>query len=970
MLIKSFVAFSAALILLSEAYAEISDLAAAPQVDEQTEAETKSPEVSLISAEKLDFRNIDGQERVYFNDEPFSGATQKKNDEGLLITFFYRNGYKHGVAVAYAEDGHLELDTTYRKGHKDGEEITFFENGKPKLKQTFAEDVLNGEEVIFYDNGKPERVNHYLNGKLDGETTYLDRDGNVTKKENYKNGKKNGTEHIISANMLKEENNYVDDVLDGVTKKYDKQVLIEEITYKNGKRNGVSKRYLENGSWSEMEYKDDALNGVAHSYYPDKTLAEIVNYADNQRTGLAEKYNQNGVRTSSENYKNGKLEGISRKFNETGELTAVSYYVNGIEMAVINIDENTQLRDIYKLQRQNNLNKIISNKTLWYPILWLGINLEKSEILNELENEMKMYSLDIADFSVFKRESKSKYEDYNRKLFFGLTPLSYAVNITAPTEILQKFAGNADNIDMENPRGTTALVEAVRLNNLQMVKYLLAHQADVSAVYGGGNTILLYAVKEKVQKEIISELIKAGADVNAADVNGQTPLRLAISASDVALTDVLLANNADIKQKVGGKTLLAYAFENNVAPEIFSRLIIGGADVNTVDEDGNVLLIQALAAGKYDIAQQLLKNGADINLQNQNGDSALSYVLSHDVPENILTDIVSMADSPLKNLSKPDKPLWKILAEQNRYELLKNIIKDIGGVSVKDDNGETVFGYMLKTPNNKQLYELVLSFLTEKEVSENPNLLFEAAAAKNLDIFKKLVEMGADVNARNEKDEAILTYLIKNDYPIEYIKTLANGKLDVNAAKALEAAVRRNNIVLAENLIENGANVNLLTADRESYLMLLGRNQSEMTDLLLKNNAEVNYVPESDKTLLMYAVKQANPTLIKYLLDKGFSVDKADADGNNSMLYVADMIKQYDKLSPEELSSEIKKIVPMLQAKGADIDIQNNNGETLLIRIAKLKNPNYLAISNALIELGASANKKDQYGKTASDYAK
>ena len=973
MLLTTFVAFLGMLFISGHLQAEVSDLSAVPTMPEQKILGNKNPEVPLTAWEDLNFHQAeDGREQVFDkNDEPFSGATQKRDAEGLMITYFYRNGFKNGIAVAYAEDGHLEQETTYRKGYKDGEEITFFENGKPKLKQTFAQDVLSGEEIIFYNNGKPERINHYANGLLDGETTYFDREGNITKKETYKAGKKNGLEHIISDNMLKEENNYVDNTLNGISKKYNQQYLVEEIAYEKGKRNGISKRYLENGSWSETEYKDDIIQGISRSFYPDKSLAESSMFADNLKNGLSEKYNQKGVKTSSENYKNGKLEGISRKFNDGGNLISVSYYVNGIEMAVINIDENSDLRDIYEQYKQKQLNKVIDSKNLWYPILWLGINLEETDILAALENEMKMYNADIADISIYQRESKAKFDDYNRKLFFGLNPLSYAVNITAPTGVLQKFAAEKENVDMPNPRGTTALIEAVRLNNLQMVKYLLAHKADVAKVYEGGNTILLYALKENVQNDIIEELIKAGADVNKADINGQTSLLLAIGANNEKLVDTLLENNADVKQKtISGKTVLAYAFENNVKPEIFARLILGGADVNQKDNDGNVLILQALTAQKYDVVEKLLQNGADVNLSGKNADSAVTYVLSHDVPENI-KNLVFAADIELfKNLPKYNKPLWEVLIEQNKYDLLRIVVEKMGGISAKSENGKSVLTYLLENPTNEQLYGFVVSILNEKTVASEPQLLFQVIEAKNLDLLKKLVELGADVNAKNTENVSVLHYLLNKKYPLEYVKTLENGKLDVNADKALEFAILHDDYALAENLIKNGASVNLLTDNKDSYLMILNNKQDKMTELLLQNGADVGYVPESDRNLLMYAVKMANTTLINYLLQQGFSVDQVDGDGNTPLMYIADMVRQYAASPIDEINANIREIVPLLQNKGADINVQNNNGETLLIKIAKQKNPNYAMIASTLSDFGALAEKKDQYGKSAIDYAR
>lgn len=194
-------------------------------------------EVQLTNADDLLFTQKNNLETVYNKDGSlFSGAVRKKDAEGRTITYFYRNGLRHGVARANYEDGKIECEITYRKGLKDGEEVFFLENGNPKFKKTYKENVLNGEELLFYENGKPKVQNHYLNGKLDGEITYFDENGDRVKIEHYKDGVKNGLEHIVADNVLVEENNYADGMLDEVAKSIIKIIRLMKLFIKKAKK--------------------------------------------------------------------------------------------------------------------------------------------------------------------------------------------------------------------------------------------------------------------------------------------------------------------------------------------------------------------------------------------------------------------------------------------------------------------------------------------------------------------------------------------------------------------------------------------------------------------------------------------------------------------------------------------------------------------------------------------------------------
>ncbi len=108
-------------------------------------------------------------------------------------------------------------------------------------------------------------------------------------------------------------------------------------------------------------------------------------------------------------------------------------------------------------------------------------------------------------------------------------------------------------IDFPDPRGRTALMEAVRARRRASVTTLIEYGADVNTTDTRGWTALHWAMKVR-DARVAAELIVAGADVDARTLDGRTPLIVGAQAGAADGAQLLLESQADARPTYKGRT--------------------------------------------------------------------------------------------------------------------------------------------------------------------------------------------------------------------------------------------------------------------------------------------------------------------------------------------------------------------------------------------------------------------------------
>ncbi len=378
---------------------------------------------------------------------------------------------------------------------------------------------------------------------------------------------------------------------------------------------------------------------------------------------------------------------------------------------------------------------------------------------------------------------------------------------------------------------------------------------------------------------LAEDLIEAGADLEAVDSQGNTPLLAAAQVAGAQMVTLLISKGANARaansQGQTGLHLAAFA----ASADTVLALLGGKADANGADHEGNTPLHVAAREPSAEVVKYLLQAGAQVNARNGQGETPLHLCARtwHTVTARALLQAGADVNARGPGGATP----LHVAAASAQLEMARLLIAQGASLQARDDQGRRP-AQVVAASARPQLAAL-LGGQKQTQRTLDPALgqrLYEAAGHRDAETVRGLIGQGADPNWTGPDAQTPLHQAVEWQEKPEITRLL----LDAGASPdARDAGLGETALHLA-----------------------LAKQHPEAAKLLIVRGADVNARDRRGRTPLHIAAEQGYADVAKMLLDRGALVDARTKDDGDTPLWQA--------LAPGDLAT-----VQLLVARGADV---------------------------------------------------
>ncbi len=486
------------------------------------------------------------------------------------------------------------------------------------------------------------------------------------------------------------------------------------------------------------------------------------------------------------------------------------------------------------------------------------------------------------------------------------------------------------------------LLKAALAGSMAQMQECIAMGALINRRDRSENTVLLSVLKDtRSSIDVVKFLLAHGADLDIRNNTGDTPLMLAVTHENEEVAGLCLAKTSRdmvATKNNAGETAFLLAIKARKSKKLLSDLITRGAQVNDRDATGNTALASIIQASKTRQNQSineielLLNEGADVGIANQEGITPLMYAIDKAYGSEAIARLC--------------------ISKARREAVIK-----------KDKRGRTALKIAIESPWASSIIPLLLQkeAITRDGTEEE---LIDFAFATCPDIVPLLAEKIRSYNVHTGVDKALRC---GSAPAAEYF--FKRGAIHGGEILYYHQALTSGNNAMIALLTQRGIAAKVIEGQRAAQIEFMQaaaeRNPARMNDALGRG-AQINWKDTDGNTALMYAFRNkaaaASPSEdddsmdsslsgITFLLDSGADIGIRNNAGDTPFICA---LRSGDvegsMLCVKKASSEI-------------VSFKDGNGETALMTAAKL--PESKGVAKILISKGAFIDEQDNRGNSA-----
>ncbi|WP_296325019.1 ankyrin repeat domain-containing protein [Treponema sp. UBA3813] len=565
--------------------------------------------------------------------------------------------------------------------------------------------------------------------------------------------------------------------------------------------------------------------------------------------------------------------------------------------------------------------------------------------------------------------------DINAVDEYGDTALHVAARVNEADLVSFLVIKGADT-ELRNNEGDTALHVAIKNSSIDAAKVLAIVHGDIFAKDGNDNSALELALSKGAEWYDAMITPQTG---ELRDVDGESIVHYFVKTRDEKAIDRCIQVNIPLSVKDNyGLTPLHLAFQNaqNAASvRIAARLLLAGAEPVRGDyayfED---------AVRTHNMILRFNDGQTPLHLATIDGHTGIvDYILNEKTSARV-SDILAAQDI------SGATPLHEAV-RYGRVDIARLLLINGANVNSMDSIGKTPILLIIPGNAQQEMYPLLLQYranVNQKDMYGDTVLHVATMANAPISILSLLASNGAVINERNKEGVTPLTLAIELQHP-EQVKFYAQNGADIYAedmkgntplTKALESESRAmlETLITTSNasstdssgntalhiavskdapieyiryLVEAGVDINTRNKNGDSALFItVQKNRRDAGDLLLEKNADIFATNTQNNSPLRIALSRGGE--VQDWLINSKTLNSTDGSGNTPLHYAAEW--------------HLNNAIVALIQKGAKIQAQNANGESAIYSAVKGGDDSPSTI-NVLVSNGLVLDSKDKLGR-------